>query len=181
MFPIVSAEYPQWVAWKYVERDGKTTKSPINPHTGEFASSTDASTWGMLDEAVAACSRDSDLAGVGFVFTAEDPYCGVDLDDCRDPESGQLKDWAQAIVEHLASYTEISPSATGLKVFLQGSKPGSRCRKAYHDGEVEIYDRDRFFTVTGQRLDPTRHRSSKPARRNLNRFITRCSERMMIT
>ena len=146
---------PQWVAWKYIERDGKPTKSPINPHTGEFASSTDASTWGTFEEAIAACTQDSSLAGVGFVFTADDPDCGVDLDDCRDPEGGQLKDWARQIVEQLASYAEVSPSGTGVKVFVKATKPGSRCRKAYHDGEVEIYDRDRFFTVTGERLNET--------------------------
>jgi hypothetical protein len=146
---------PQWVTWKYIERDGKPTKSPINPHTGEFASSTDASTWGTFDEAIAACSRDSGLAGVGFVFTGDDPYSGVDLDDCRDPESGQLKEWAREIVEQLASYSEVSPSGTGVKVFVQAVKPGSRCRKAYHDGEVEIYDRDRFFTVTGEHVSET--------------------------
>jgi len=151
--PAGARDSPQWVAWKYIERDGKPTKSPINPHTGEFASSTDASTWGTFDEAIAACSQDCGLAGVGFVFTADDPYCGVDLDDCRDPESGQLKDWAREIVEQLASYSEVSPSGNGVKVFVQAVKPGRRCRKAFHDGEFEIYDRGRFFTVTGQRLE----------------------------
>ncbi|MBC8350468.1 MAG: hypothetical protein H8E66_00680, partial [Planctomycetes bacterium] len=78
-----------------------------------------------------------------------------DLDDCRDPDSGQLKDWARDIVEQLASYSEVSPSGTGIKVFVKATKPGPRCRKAFHDGEVEIYDRDRFFTVTGERLTET--------------------------
>jgi primase-polymerase (primpol)-like protein len=50
------------------------------------------------------------------------------------------------------SYAEISPSRRGLKVFIKANKPGKRCRKAYHDGGIEIYDRDRFFTVTGERL-----------------------------
>ena len=153
--PAGTRDSPQWVAWKYIERDGKPTKSPINPHTGEFAKSTDASTWGTFDEALAACTQDASLSGVGFVFTADDPYCGVDLDDCRDPDSGQLKDWAREIVEQLASYTEVSPSGTGVKVFVRAVKPGRRCRKAYHDGEVEIYDHDRFFTVTGERLSET--------------------------
>jgi hypothetical protein len=150
--PLCLCDSPQWVAWKYIERDGKPTKTPINPHTGEFASSTNASTWGTFDEAIAACRQDAGLAGVGFVFTADDPYCGVDLDDCRDPDSGQLTDWAREIIEQLASYSEVSPSGTGIKVFVKATKPGSRCRKAYHEGEVEIYDRDRFFTVTGERL-----------------------------
>jgi primase-polymerase (primpol)-like protein len=103
----------------YIERDDKPTKSPINPNTGDFAKSTDASTWGTFDEATAACTQDASLSGVGFVFTADDPYCGVDLDDCRDPDSGQLKDWAREIVDWLASYPEVSPSGTGVKVFVQ--------------------------------------------------------------
>lgn len=142
----------QWVAWKYVERGGKPTKAPINPHDGSLASSTDPSSWGTFSEAIDACRRNSALAGVGFVFTADDPYCGVDLDDSLDESTGELKPWAQQIVDRLDSYTEISPSGSGLKVFIKANKPGSRCRKAYEDGEVEIYDRDRFFTVTGDRL-----------------------------
>ncbi|XZE35815.1 phage/plasmid primase, P4 family [Pirellulaceae bacterium SH501] len=142
----------QWVAWKYVERGGKPTKAPINPHNGSLASSTDPSTWGTFPEAIAACRLNASFAGVGFVFTADDPYCGVDLDDSLDESTGELKPWAQQIVDRLDSYTEISPSGSGLKVFIKANKPGSRCRKAYEDGEVEIYDRDRFFTVTGDRL-----------------------------
>lgn len=143
---------PQWVAWKYIERDGKETKAPVNPRSGALAKSTEPATWGTFDEALAACRRNSRLAGVGFVFAAEDPYCGVDLDDAIDPSTGAPKGWAAEIVERVDSYTEVSPSGTGIKIFLKASKPGSRCRKAYHDGEVEIYDHGRFFTVTGRRL-----------------------------
>ncbi len=150
--PSCLRERNQWVAWKYVERGGKPTKAPVNPHDGSLASSTDATTWGTFAQAIEACRRNSALAGVGFVFTADDPYCGVDLDDSLDESTGELKPWAQQIVDRLDSYTEISPSGSGLKVFIKANKPGSRCRKAYEDGEVEIYDRDRFFTVTGNRL-----------------------------
>ena len=136
--PACLCERPQWVAWKYIERDGKQTKAPVNPQTGGFADSTDSSTWGTFQQAVDACQKDPKLAGVGFVFTPDDPYCGVDLDDCIDVESGNLKDWAADIVEQLDSYTEISPSGTGVKVFVKANKPGRRCRKAYHDGEFEI-------------------------------------------
>jgi hypothetical protein len=142
----------QWVAWKYVERDGKPTKAPVNPLTGGLADSTDPATWGSFDEAVAAWQQSSELAGIGFVFSQDDPYCGVDLDDALDPASREIKGWGVAIIDRLASYTEVSPSGTGVKAFIKATKPGSRCRKAYADGEVEIYDRDRFFTVTGLRL-----------------------------
>ena len=106
----------QWVAWKYVERDGKPTKCPVNPGTGALADSTDAATWGTFEQAVAACRQDAGLAGVGFVFSADDPFSGVDLDDCLEADTGQLKPWARQIVDRLASYAEISPSGTGVKI-----------------------------------------------------------------
>ncbi len=152
VIPACLRECSQWVAWKYIQRDGKKTKAPINPVTGGLASSTDPSDWETFEQATEACRLDSNLAGVGFVFTADDPYCGVDLDNCIDAESGQLKSWAANFLRQLDSYAETSPSGTGVKVFIKANKPGRRCRKAYQDGEIEIYDRDRFFTVTGERL-----------------------------
>jgi primase-polymerase (primpol)-like protein len=142
----------QWVCWKYVERDGKQTKVPMNPTTGGSADSTDSSTWSTFEQAITACRNDSSLAGVGFVFTATDPFCGVDLDDCIEPATGQLKPWGHEMITRLASYTEISPSGNGVKVFLRAKKPDTRCTKPYADGEVEIYESNRFFTVTGQHL-----------------------------
>jgi len=153
--PVCLRERAQWVAWKAVERDGKQTKVPINPHSGELAKANDKATWGTFDQALAACRMHPGLCGVGFVFSADDPYCGVDLDDCIDPATGAIKSWAAEFIEQLASYSEISPSGSGVKVFVKANKPGRRCRKRYADGEVEIYDNDRFFTVTGQRLETT--------------------------
>ncbi|HQL55528.1 MAG TPA: hypothetical protein PLQ87_12535, partial [Phycisphaerae bacterium] len=92
-----------------------------------------------------------DLVGVGFVFTPDDPYAGIDLDDCIDA-SGQIKPWALDFLQQLDSYSELSPSGSGVKVFVQAQKTGSKCRKPYADGQVEVYDRGRFFTVTGARL-----------------------------
>jgi hypothetical protein len=145
-------EHKQWVVWCKVKRKGKLTKVPLDPKTGGAASSTDSSTWGTFEQAIQTCRNDSKLAGVGFVFTMDDSFCGVDLDDSISSDNGQLKPWAQSIINQLDSYTEISPSGSGVKVFLKARKPGNRCRKVYHDGEVEIYDRDRFFTLTGRRL-----------------------------
>jgi len=145
-------QLPQWVGWKYIERDGKPTKCPVDPKTLGTANSTDPATWGTFEQALAAYQSDS-LAGVGFVFTTEAHLCGVDLDDSIAPASGELKPWAQRIVDRLNSYTEISPSGHGVKVFLRARKPGRRCRKGYEDGEIEVYDSGRFFTLTGRRLD----------------------------
>jgi len=76
---------------------------------------------------------------------------GVDLDDCRVPETETTLDWAEDIVRTLGSYTEISPSGTGYHVLLRGELSGDRNRK----GDIELYETVRFFTVTGDHVDGT--------------------------
>jgi primase-polymerase (primpol)-like protein len=63
-------------------------------------------------------------------------------------EDGKPEPWAAEIVRRLASYTEYSPTGTGLHVIVRGGLPGGRNRK----GPIEMYDRGRFFTVTGRPL-----------------------------
>lgn len=141
---------PHWVVWRSEARgEGKPRKVPYSAATGRRASTTDSSTWTTFDEALAALGA-GDYSGVGFVFSETDPFCGVDLDDCLDDEQ-TLSAEAQEIVERLSTYTEISPSGHGVKLFLRAKLPPGGNRK----GQVEIYDRGRYFTVTGQHLPGT--------------------------
>lgn len=98
----------QWVCWRTQERDGKLTKVPINPYTSLFGSATDSDSWSAFETACETVEQGS-ADGIGFVFTDEDPFVGVDLDDCRVPETGTLTDPAEQIVDELDSYTEVSP------------------------------------------------------------------------
>ncbi len=142
---------PQWVCWCVEERDGKPTKVPYSPKPhGGRASASDPGTWGTFEEAREHAYRHN-MSGVGFVFSEDDPYCGVDLDKCRDPETGELSEGAAEIVAALGSYSEASPSGTGVHVIVRGRVPAGGNRK----GAVEMYDRGRFFTVTGEALDGT--------------------------
>ncbi len=139
----------QWVAWEYRTRSSskKPQKVPIDPHTWGDASTTDPSTWGTYDEAISAASLDENgFPRIGFVFTSEDEYCGIDFDNCIDPETAEVEPGVAEIVELLDSYTEISPSGEGLKVWVRASKSGDRCRT----GNIEIYDSGRFFTFTNR-------------------------------
>ena len=95
------------------QRGGKDTKIPYSPKTGKKASSTNPQTWSTLDVALAAVDKYL-YTGVGFVFTREGGIVGIDIDHCRDPESGALNEEATAILVRARSYTEISPSGTGL-------------------------------------------------------------------
>lgn len=148
--PATLLEREQWVCWRETDRDGKPTKVPVTPGTGAFASTTDPETWGGF-EAALAYAEEPNVDGIGFVFTADDPLVGLDLDDCRDPETNALDDRARDIVDRLDSYTEVSPSGTGVHVLLTGSLPEGRNRR----GDVELYETARFFTVTGNHIAET--------------------------
>jgi primase-polymerase (primpol)-like protein len=137
----------QWLCWRTEERDGKQTKVPYSPLTGRMASSTNPETWANYEDAVRACKKYG-YGGIGFVFTPEDDLCDVDLDLCLDPETGEIEGWAQEVIEELDSYTEISPSGTGVHILVRGELPAGRNRK----GRFEAYDRGRYFTVTGKHL-----------------------------
>lgn len=141
---------PQWVCWRHEHRKGRPTKIPYTPGTQTRASSTDPATWRTFAQALA----DRSHSGIGYVFTADDPYTGIDLDDCL--VNGVLKPWAEAILKTLPpTYTEVSPSEHGLKLWIKGTLPDrSKHRRKIHDGdelvgEIEVYDTGRFFTATG--------------------------------
>ncbi|TMT81803.1 hypothetical protein E2L06_18045 [Haloterrigena sp. H1] len=146
----------QWVCWKEEPRDGKPTKIPVTPGSDAFASSTDPETWESFETALEYADT-GNADGIEFVFTDDDPIVGVDLDDCRDPESGDVDDTALDIIERLDSYTEISPSGTGFHVLIEGELPDGRNRR----GSIELYDTARFFTVTGDRLEDTQARVAR--------------------
>jgi putative DNA primase/helicase len=140
-------ERPQWVCWRYEERDGKMTKVPYTD-TGWRASTTDLLTWTTCAMALAAYER-GHCDGIGFVFSSADPFVGIDLDDCRNPESCEVAPWAQKIISRVQEgYIEISPSGRGVHIIVEGSVRDGGMRK----GKVEMYGRGRFFTVTGRVL-----------------------------
>jgi putative DNA primase/helicase len=136
----------QWVGWKYVPNPGqpKPRKILVNPETGNWAKTDAPNTWSRLTKAMARYVRD-ELDGIGFVFTADDPYCGIDLDNVVDP-LGALMPSAQGIIDRLDSYTEFSPSGMGAHIIVRAKLSG-RGRKG---NDIEIYDRGRYFTMTGQ-------------------------------
>jgi len=133
----------QWICWKEMVIDDKPTKVPMSI-SGKKASTTDPSTWSSYAEVVSHNTSNANVDGIGFVFTDNDPFCGIDLDKCRNPETGEVEGWAKTIVKSFDSYTEISPSGCGLHVIIEGEKKGSKARK----GRIEVYDTGRYFTVT---------------------------------
>jgi primase-polymerase (primpol)-like protein len=148
MIPRELQDYNQWVCWTRLGPE--RIKLPICPATCKSASCTDPATWGSYQQARATASR-LRLDGIGFVFTSEDPYTGVDLDYCRTIR-GDPEPWASEIVKRLNSYTEWSPSGEGLHILVKAALPtcgGRRTRR------IEIYSSRRYFTITNDLLEQT--------------------------
>ena len=172
------AAAPCWVAWQTQNRDngptGKPTKVPYSPSGGKALADT-PSTWGVrmaAETRAAVLPKPYGSGGVGLEFFAHPEgwsLGGVDLDSCRDPETGVLEPWAAAVVDTFATYAEVSPSGSGVKLFfayttadlprMRGVMGDAKHGKAFkraggeHPPAIELHLTNRFFAVTDQRLD----------------------------
>ncbi|MCK4849709.1 MAG: hypothetical protein KAT11_00080 [Phycisphaerae bacterium] len=149
--PPALRQLDQWVCWKKEIRDDKSTKVPYQTN-GKRASSTNPATWTTFEDALKTYNAGG-YDGIGFVFSPDDSFCGIDLDDCLSEDG--LAPWADEILQQLNSYSEISPSGHGVKVWINAKIPGSNHKKHVEDGAFEIYDQGRYFTVTGNHYPGT--------------------------
>jgi putative DNA primase/helicase len=141
----------QWVVWKGELEDGRPKKVPYNPnydHIQARASVKIPKSWGTLADALLTLES-GHYSGLGFMITP--PLVFIDLDHSFDKQSGTITDpKAQEIIQSLNSYTEVSPSGTGLHVLAYGSLPGKNIHTA-----IELYGQDRFTTITTNHLAGT--------------------------
>src|SRR5262245_34006289 len=108
----------RWVVWKYEFIDGRWTKPPYRVSGNALASTKESKTWGTF-EAVLKTYQSGRADGIGFVVTGEDDIVGIDLDHCARP----LKPYARDIIAAMQSYTEVSPSGDGFRIFIKGRLP----------------------------------------------------------
>ena len=174
---------PQWVCYfrtPKLKKDGspdynadgtpRMNKLPVNPRTLKGAKSTEPKHWTDFNTALSAVGKNAFVAGntgivegVGFVFAAgdmEESVCGVDLDHVINTETGELHPAAAELVADFDSYTELSPSGSGLHIYYKGRcHPdwGRKIKDAFGSGtEFEMYQTERFFTVTGNSFGESR-------------------------
>jgi predicted P-loop ATPase len=146
----------RWVVWNLEEVNGRNTKVPYSVN-GKKASSTDPSTWTTYEKAKAASEF---FSGIGVIFTPEKTLLGIDIDHVL--EDGKIIGDERAritrLIKDASTYTEISPSGTGLHLYLgiesALSLEGNR-RAPY-----EAYTSGRFFTFT----ENSYHARPKPIR-----------------
>jgi hypothetical protein len=185
------ATFPHWVAWQVESRNGgKPTKVPYSPR-GKKARADAPITWGTRAEAEARLphmKRPFGLGGIGIEFTDLPnglSTAGIDLDSCRDPDTGQFADWAENIIASFDTYAETSPSKTGCKLFFvvatadlpllrKAMGPSSTGKLRFgrvwkwqaaagtdHPPAIELHLGNRYFAVTDERL-PTSTTELRP-------------------
>ncbi|ETA80447.1 phage NrS-1 polymerase family protein [Youngiibacter fragilis] len=149
-FPQELKNQQAWVCYNIESVPGreKPTKVPYNPLSGKKASSKAPITWTTFAKALEAMKKFK-YSGIGYVFS-KNGYVGIDIDNCRIKETGELSDIGKRCLELLPTYCEISPSGTGLHFIAKGVLP-PKGRKNSETG-VEMYEEARFFTVTGESI-----------------------------
>jgi hypothetical protein len=103
--------------------------------------------WGTYTEAVEAYRRGG-YEGLGYELDGSG-LTGIDLDHCIDPQNGATEPWAEEIITKMATYAEVSPSRSGVKLLACGKLPPGRREKQWDGYEIGLYDSGRFFTLTG--------------------------------
>jgi len=149
--PSILKEKNHWVVWRGVWKPEKNKfdKQPYQTD-GNPAKTNDASTWTDFDTVLEYYNFNAGLKadGIGFVLSESLNIAGFDFDHCLD-NSGNISDpKVREFVETLSSYTEISPSGKGLRVFAFGKLPDDGRKK----GGYECYSSGRYLTLTGHRL-----------------------------
>ena len=156
LYPLKSID--AWVAWKWVLKGERWTKPPFRPDA-RLAKTDDPATWSTHAAVIAAYKNGGGFSGIGFAIGPDSQFGFIDLDHCRDQESGKIHPAAMRVVAELNSYTEVSPSGTGLRII--GRATGSELHKKFPipDGggaSVELYRRtNRYATITGNRVEGT--------------------------
>ncbi len=160
------ATNPLWVAYSGAPKgEGKINKAPLNPKTGRAAKNDNPATWSTREAAerhAKALKAPGHKPGIGVQLgdlgdgTA---LCGVDLDGCY---GTALEPWAAAICNRFETYSEISPSGEGVKLFfrvriedlpLMRKAMGTEHRKMWKQGDhygPELHLTNSYFTVTGR-------------------------------
>lgn len=146
----------QWVIWRSIVADGKVTKPPFNPNNPNYmANVMDPQTWGSFEDVIRVWNANPSLVqGIGFVFTDQDEFFGIDIDDESKVAPENLdarRRFVDQVLHNVHTYAEISPSGQGLHLIGRGklAVPGRRSTRM----QVEVYSSQRYFTITGNIYD----------------------------
>lgn len=159
-------ERRQWVVWRMEWRENrpKPTKVPFQINS-EKAKTNDSRTWGTFEEVIQTFKandaknhtfQENDpvtaFNGIGYVFSTDDPYTGIDFDNCV--WNGHIKEYVKDAIKKFNSYTERSQSGKGIHSIVKAKLPSETGRKNTQL-DIEVYEKERFFVMTGNFIQGT--------------------------
>lgn len=147
-----------WCCWKYVNnKNGDNIKMPFNPLTGYPARSNDKSTFVTYPTLMRYAEQyinyagNKQIGGIGLgIFNG---FSAIDIDHCVS-DIGELSEMAKEIIDFCDSYTEISPSGTGIRIIFKSKIKIDKNKYYINNAKngLEIYISDntnKFVTITG--------------------------------
>ena len=103
--------------WRLEQREGRQTKPPINPSSGFRGNVQDPKQWRDFDNAMKIHKGGRfHTNGISVVLHPESELVGLDLDPCI--SDGTFTQDATEIINRVNSYSEISPSGKGVRIFF---------------------------------------------------------------
>lgn len=158
VIPLDLRERAQWLVWRFEKNQKKPDLKPLKvpywangkKRKGVQGDEQDRAALVTLDQALAfvekSKSTSAPYSGVGFAFLPGDGLIGIDIDKCIDPETGEISTMAMGIINACASYTEYSPSGTGVHIFVAGQTQTFKSNKI----GLEVFCSSQFFTFTAR-------------------------------
>jgi primase-polymerase (primpol)-like protein len=146
--PEVLITSDNWLVWSYKQPKGqnkKWRKVPMSSNGGAGRVN-DPSTWATFEKALSVYESGK-ADGIGFVLG--DDLHGIDLDNCRDPATGELNQLAHEVLSRIQGYAEVSPSGTGIKLVAKTNLLQSKA-----NSQIELYNGRRYFCLTGHWHSP---------------------------
>ena len=160
MIPKELKELKQWCVSASIE-----DKAPRQPN-GNYASVDKPVTWSTYEEC-----KNSGYNLIGFVFSDQDPYTCIDLDDHDDkPATEEQKRRFAKIIKYAKSYTEISLNKKGYHIIIKGYTPNG-----FHRDNIELFSRGKYVILTGN------PHVRKPITRRQKLIDTLCAEYLVVS
>lgn len=144
--PEILKRHDRWGLWRAVWRlnkqgKGRWEKVPLK-------STNRPEEWEDFETVWAQYLIAGDRTGMGFLMTGIDDLIAFDLDHCLD-ERGLAEPWAADLMHRVGSYTEVTVSRTGLRIFAHGHYATDWVNKDTVSLEVYSGHGGRFATLTG--------------------------------
>lgn len=152
--PRAMRERQQWLLWRYEPQPGKTKPLKVpyyvggKRRAGKQGDDADRVRLATFDRAKEALER-GNYTGLGFAFLPGDGLAGIDIDHAINTETGEVSDLCSEIIALVGSYTELSPSGSGVHIIVETGDLDFKTFKSNAVG-VEVFRNAQFFTVTGR-------------------------------